>query len=182
MVLVDFKDYILSDPLQYMISQKIIHRTLVFSVEWLCLNSYVLLRSIDLVHTSDIVCSFDFSWYQNICEFVMAWSNNALRISMNVSSIPFARMGVCVCVMKHYWTHLEQLTWKLWRLCSFFFWTKTTTIIWKVSIMTSTEENQKGTLAWKEAKWQGPLHQRQVLDFARFGIKFHCFGECDNLF
>lgn len=71
MVLVDFKDYILSDPLQYMISQKIIHRTLVFSVEWLCLNSYVFLRSIDLVHTSDVVCSFDFSWYQNMCEFVM---------------------------------------------------------------------------------------------------------------
>jgi hypothetical protein len=40
MVLVDFKDYILGDPLQYMISQEIIHRTLVFSVEWLCLNSY----------------------------------------------------------------------------------------------------------------------------------------------
>jgi hypothetical protein len=96
MVLVDFKDYILSDPLQYMISQKMIHRTLVFSVEWLCLNSYVFLRSIDLVHTSDVVCSFDFSWYQNMCEFVMAWSDNAFRISMNVSSIPFARMGVFV--------------------------------------------------------------------------------------
>lgn len=74
--------------------------------------------------------------------------------------------------MKHYWTHLEQLIWTLWRLCSFFFWTKKTTIIWKVSNMTSIEENQKGTLAWKEAKWQGPYIKERFWTLLNVELSF----------